>query len=242
MKEALSLSIQLKKHIAGVEANYSRVQYYKKHFAIVSYIELFGIFTVNTILTEMREDRILSSHNTVSKFCRYLMIDKFLNFIIIQTRFKRDCQLYWLNTVSAEEITRMINYYEQINRPRKSQSNRNSRENKKLYQKTLDAHTIQSLAHRDARKSLQPLKQKDQEEEEKHPTPSGAPRLTVAEHKMLYEMQPDSIQSFNKCFHDIQRQYYKNRLTMGETEAKDLFQQSKNKLLHNLLEDQEQNI
>ena len=170
------------------------------------------------------------------------MIDKFLNFLVIRTRFKRDSQLYWLNTVSTVEISRMINYYEQINKPRKKYSSKNSSGTKKLYQKTLDAHTIQALAHRDARKVVKEIERKDLKEEKKQPVLDDMPELTIEENKMLRDIHPDDIPFFKKRFGEIKQSYYIDKKTMSDKEAIELFQQSTNKLLHSLIKDQEQNM
>lgn len=234
MKEALSLSKQLRKHIEQVKANYSRVSYYEKHFKIVSYIELFGIFTVNTILTEMREDKISITHRTVSKYCQYLMIDKFLSFLTVPTRFKIKCQIFWLDTVSSDEVIRMIDYYVQINKKLKNAKSKNSSGNKKLYQKTLDAHTIQALAHRNGRKIMNEVKKEQIEIEDLPGLILNKLQLTPEEHEKIYGLPPAGQKYFKSGYVDITKMYYKDRKNLSELVAFDLFQERKENLIKTL--------
>jgi len=230
MIDDLSLSMRLKKYIKQVKDNYSRVLYYEKYFSIVEYIELFGIFTVSTILDEMREDKKIISHRTISRYCRYLMIDKFLNFVAIQTRFKKDCQLFWLDSVNNEEVLRMKDYYVKINKPLKGTKNKNSGGNKKLYQKTLDTHFTQSLAHRNARQKMDEVRKMDYEKEHPEGLQMKKLQLTEAEYEKVKQLPPAAQKYFKSGFADSTSQYYKDRRDLNEQEALKLFTERKNKL------------
>lgn len=231
MTSSHSLSEQLKLHINKIQKSYSRVNYYQKHFKIVNYIEMFGIFTVNTILTEMVEDQVKISHSTISKYCRYLVVDNFLSFIAIPTRFKRSAQLYWLNDVSVEEINKMVGYYRKINAQVMGHNNENSSGKGDLYKKTVDKHTVQSIAHRTAREAIEKQAIENVKKYGSTALTLDVLELTEEESEIVSKLPTAGVKYARDELFRIKQLYFRNRYNLSEQESLRIFKEQKEEIL-----------